>query len=388
MEEKRLPKEDYTPNGKPKYTIVKDGNNQEYKIVNFDNEEMVPNTGIKIVRAIRKSSRHQPASVTRLERDPITGIIYGIPAGLNEMTKNLRFQSIELNDQVQFDLKIREDRMRWAVVSRAKFLQGSPYAKGKPSHVLYDVEAESVAKVQTVNERKIAYATMEGLSHLQTLDMARNVGGINVVNNSIPVITAEIYDFIDSKEANKGAKKFNEIWKMSNREAMTVFNRCKAVGLVSFDVNSGWLWKLASVLGTTEPQAIDAITQNTALLTAMDNESRSMDAAFEANATEEEKTKFISAIPIPKGVDNEILKKIDKRMAEMDIKEKELRALLDKIPMAGNIDLDAKPEVVGGDDELSLLRKTAKAMGMTHAFLPASTKEKITEWMEKKKTSQ
>ena len=176
---------------------------------------------------------------------------------------------------------------------------------------------------------------------------------------------------------------------MSNREAMTVFNRCKAVGLVSFDVNSGWLWKLASVLGTTEPQAIDAITQNTALLTAMDNESRSMDAAFEANATDEEKTKFISAIPVPKGVDNEILKKIDKRMAEMDLKEKELRALLDKIPMAGNVDLDAKVEVEAPSfsaiaaEELTELRKTAKAAGMAHAYLPSSTKEKILEWIEK-----
>lgn len=386
-----------TPNGMAQYTIEKDGNNQEYKVVNFDNPEMVPNKGIKIIRAIKGSSRHQPALVTRLERDKITGIIYGIPAGLNEITKDLRFQPIEINDMVQYDLSIREDRMRWAVIGRAKFLANTIWSKGKPTHTIYDVDAEAVAKVVTINERKQAYATMDGLSALQVVDMARNCGGINVVNNSQTIIISELYDFIDSKELNKGAKKFNEIWKMSNREAMTIFKRCQSVGLVSFDVNSGFVWKLATVLGQTEPQAIDNISQNHALLMAMDNESRSMDPSFVANATDEEKTKYITAMPLPKNVDDDILKKMAARMEKMEIesakKNETLELLLAKLEAKDHVNLSAEinvsevnaPVLKAADPELDDLRKAAKAMGMAHAYLPASTKEKVIEWIEKNK---
>ncbi len=388
-----IPKEHHTPNGKPMYTLVPDGNNQWYKVVNFDNEEMVANKGIKIIRAIRKSSRHQTASATRLERDPITEIIYGIPAGLNDFTKNLRFQLIELNDQVQFDLSVRADRMKWAVVSRAKFIAGTIWSSGKPTHTLYDVDAEAVKKVENVNERKLAYATMDGLSSLQVIDMARNVGGINVVNNSEAVIKGELYDFIDSKELNKGAKKFNEIWKQGNREAMTVFNRCKAVGLVSFDLNNGWLWKLQTTMGTTEPTAIDYMTKNPSMLMAMDNESRSMDDSFQKNASPEEKDKVITAQPAHnKGVDDSILKEMDKRMKLMDEKEAKLNALFEKLQPRDNVDLTEKivlPEIVNNVEgvpnhelELPDLRKRAKDMGMAHAFLPKITKESILKWIE------
>jgi Skp family chaperone for outer membrane proteins len=391
--ETTIPKEHHTPNGKPMYTLVPDGNNQWYKVVNFDNEEMVQSKGIKIIRALKKSSRHQPAVVTRLERDPITGIIFGIPAGISETTKNLRFQPIELNDQVQYDLSVREDRMRWAVISRAKFLQGSPFQKGKPTHVLYDVDAEAIKKVETVNERKLAYATMDGLSSLQIVDMARNCGGINVINNSEAVIKGELYDFIDSKEANKGAAKFNAIWKMGNREAMTVFNRCKAVGLVSFDINNGWLWKLQTSMGTTEPTAIDYMTKNPALLMAMDNESRSMDAEFDKNATTEEREKVITAMPVAnKGVDDNILKEMDKRMKAMDEKEAKLEALLAKLQPKDNIDLEAKVEIpvmkspaensVAENEGLAELRKRAKTLGMPHAMLPKITEATILKWIE------
>lgn len=378
-----------TPNGQAMYVIIKDGNNQEHKIVNFENPEMVPNVGIKIVRAIKKSPRHQPASVMKVARDKATGIIFGIPAGLYDGTKNLKFQSIEINDNRQFDLSVMADRMEWAVISRATYLSGSPNQKGKPTHTVYDVEAESNAKIINVSEKKQAYATMEGLSPMQIHDMARNCGGINVTNNSLAVITAELYDFIDSKEIGKGAKKFNEIWRMSNREAMTIYNRCKAVGLVSFDVNSGFLWKMATVLGTTEPQAIDYISKNTSLLMAMDNESRSMDPNFINNASDEEKKTFITANPVPKEVDSTILAEINKKMDRLNEKEERLDKLLKELSM--NKEVIKKEDIVPlNTTEIAIISPEALRemqdrarthYGMKHAYTIKDPK-KIQEWID------
>ena len=383
-----------TKNGLAMYVIVQDGNNQEHKIVNFENPEMVPTEGIKIVRAIRKLSRHQPASVMKVARDRITGIIYGIPAGLYDGTKNLKFQSIEINDVRQFDLRIMADRMEWAVISRATYLVGSPNQKGKPTHTVYDVEAESNAKIINVSEKKQSYTTMEALSPMQVMDMARNCGGISVINNSLATVTAELYEFIDSKDLGKGAKKFNEIWTMTNREAMTIYNRCKSVGLVSFDINSGFLWKMATVLGTTDPQAIDYISNNPALLMAMDSESRSMDPNFMANASEEEKKIFITANPIPKEVDGAILAEMNKAMNRLSEKEAKLDELLAKMQPKDTIDLNAKAEVnpdailnAGTGSEISagslreMQNRARLTFGMKHAYTIKDPK-KIQDWMD------
>lgn len=381
-----------TPNGQDMYTILIDGNNQKHKIVNFDNPEMVPHKGIKIVRAIRKSSRHQPSSSIRVVRDPITNIIFGIPAGLHETSKEPRFLLLEVNDMRHYDLSILQDRKEWAVISRAPFLIGSPFAKGKPSHQLEDVEAEAAKKVKMASEREAAYDTIKKLSEVQLIDMARNVGGIDTRNNSIVVIKGELIDFVDSKEPSKGPKKFNEIWAMSNRDAFTVFGRCKHVGLVDFDLTNGWLWKKSTQLGTSEPMAIEYITKNPSLLMAMDQESKSMDDKFSALATPEEKAKAITTFNVPKEVDSNILKEHNEVMARMSEKERMLDALLAKANGLSSVNVYAKPEVDVRNAEVvientmdttelrALQDRAKKEYGMAHAYI---TKDpvKLQEWI-------
>ncbi len=146
-------------------------------------------------------------------------------------------------------------------------------------------------------------------------------------------------------------------------------------------------------MGTTEPTAIDYMTKNPSMLMAMDNESRSMDDSFQKNASPEEKDKVITAQPVHnKGVDDSILKEMDKRMKLMDEKEAKLNALLEKLQPTDNVDLTEKivlPEIVNNVEgvpshelELPDLRKRAKDMGMAHAFLPKITKESILKWIE------
>lgn len=378
-----------TQNGKPMYVIVKDGHGMEHKIVNFDNPEMVPNKGIKIVKAFKKSSRHQPASSMRVAREASTGIVYGIVAGVHEKSKELRFRLIEINDMRQFDLAVLQDRMEWAVISRAPFLKGSPFAQGKPSHELYDVEAEANIKIEAINNKEEAYKIMRGLSEMQTIDMARNVGGIDTRNNSLVVIKGELFDFIDSKEKDKGAKKFNEIWTMSNREAHTVFKRCQHVGLISFDITNGFLWKKATPLGSTEPMAIEYITKNSSMLMTMDNESKSMDDKWKSMATPEEKEKNFGSFPVNKAVDNNILKELEEDKARVKEKEAELDRILAKARQVESVDVTKEGLVSKENTEVNkeaaelrtLQEKARKHHGMVQAFTVKDPK-KIQEWID------
>ncbi len=201
------------------------------------------------------------------------------------------------------------------------------------------------------------------------------------------VIKAELFDFIDSKESDKGAKKFNTIWAMSNREAYTVFKRCQYVGLVSFDVNNGWLWKKATPLGTSEPMAIEYVTKNPSMLMTMDNESKSMDDKFGALATDEEKEKFIVPGPVNKNVDNNILKEQNDMLDRMKQKEKELDDLISRAKATTATDIESKIDS-GADssEEAKALKelqdKARKLHGMKNAYM-VKDPVKIQEWIDK-----
>ncbi len=396
-----------TQNGQAMYTIMKDGNNVEHKIVNFNNPEMVKNKGLIVIESIRKQKfdknpnnptsdfkRHATASNFRVYRDPVTEIIWGIPQGLNQQ-KNILFKLMQFGDLKQYDLAMAEDRKEWAVMQYHPSLANTPYSKGKPAFKKVDVEEDAVAKIRKIGEKEAAYRIIRDLTHSQMLDMARNVGGISTMGNSLPVIQSKLYDFADSKP-----EELNRIWAMANRESLTVFKRCLSVGLIHMDLNVGYLWKKATQLGNSEAMAIDFITKNHNLLLAMDAESKLNDAEFQANATEEEKQVVLMVKPEPVIVNNndisDYAKHLEARIIESEASNKRVEDMFKQFLASQNnvppVATKTEPNREGGEvgdpiaattetDELKSLQKQAKAMGMKHAYVTMD-KAKILAWME------
>ncbi len=391
-----------TSNGQAMYTILKDGHGGEHKIVNFDNPEMVPQKGVIVIEALRKGqTRHKPSSNFRTYRDATTGIIWGVPQGLNQQ-KNILYQLFEWGDIRQYDLSMVEDRKEWAVMQYHPSLLDSVHAKGKPAFKKLDVEAEATTKIKRVTEREAAYKIIKDLTHMQMLDMARNCGGIDTLNNSMTVIQSKLFDFAETKP-----EEFNRIWTMTNRQALTVFKRCLHVGLISFDLGIGFLWKKATQLGNSESMAIDFITKNHSLLVIMDAESKLSDGEFQKNATEAEKNEVIDYVPqeeVKKPEERDMIaynKHLEERLLANDEKMNKLMAILEKGMTAKPLDLDAPAPVpaeivavkvvtdpvasVLTPEEIALkaLQKKANELGMKHAFV---TKDpaKIHAWMKAK----
>lgn len=381
-----MEKKDCTPNGMPMYVLVNDGNNRVHKIVNFDNPEMVEFKGSVIVKSLRTSSRHQPSVTHTVWKDPVTDIIWGIPNGIDPHTKDLKFQPIEINDMKIFELSIAQERKQWAVISKASFWVGSPNRGAyKPSHEIVNVERDAQTKILKANLRSKNHDIISNLSPLQVMDMARNCGSGDIKNNSSIVVLSELYDWAD-----KHPDEFAKIWYNSNRQVMTVFNRCKATGLVSLDLVNGWMWKKAHPIGNSEPMAIDYMTNNPSLLMSMDNESKAADLAYDKFATAEEKKAASSSIIVKSTVQLSEQEDLMKRMKE---KEEKLDALLKKAESANlggrlsstppasevlspefgdnagsipNIDVSSKK--VGASPELRALQDDARSRGMIHAY--------------------
>lgn len=392
-----------TQNGEPLYTLVKDGHNVEHKVINFNNSDVVKNKGLIVIEIIRKGqTRHTPSSTFRLFRDPITEIVWGVPQGLNQQ-KDIRFQSFEWSDIRQYDLSIAQDRKEWAVMQYHPSLADSPYAKGKPAFRKLDVEKDAETKVVKVKAKRAAYDILDGLSHLQMIDMARDCGGIDTKNSSMAVIQANLGDFIENKPED-----FNRIWTMVNRPSLTVFKRCLLTGLVHLDLNQGYMWKKATALGNSEAMAIDYITKNHSLLMTMDTESKLLDKEFEMIATDAEKTAYITNQPLGRHDDEDYVKKnqdIDRLMkanAQQAIDMKVLMELLAKKNPAEMLTKDLNfadslpelpltpvltPEEAAEKkefEELRELQKYANGLGMKHSYV-TKDKNKINEWIEQKK---
>jgi len=402
-----FPPEECTPNGMRMFTIIKDGNGNEYKVVNFNNPEMVPDKGTIIIEAIRKKLRHTPAANHKAWRDPLTEIWWAIPAGTHSRTKNIRWQPIEIGDMRIFELSDPQDRKEWAVISRASFWVGSPNALNsyKPSHKIINKESEAVAKIQTAKGLVEAMKVIDQLSELQIVDMARNIGGIDVKQNAPVLIKGDLVDRVI-----KNPKQFLDIWYASNRQVLNIFRRCEAVGLISFEPSEGnFMWKRTIALGATEPSAIDFISKNNPLMMAMDTESKARDSKYQEVATEEEKKPFVTPGVFNADINKETMDRQERLIARMELKEKELDEILAKAKTAPVIDIDTplkdsfgniptytksstpapsfidnsmkEPEISA--EELRELQNKARKMGMVHAYT-VKDPAKIYQWIRGK----
>lgn len=267
----------------PLFTVVKDGNGIEHKIANFNNPIVCPQSGIFTIEAIRKGKHKQADVGFTVTRDPESGIIYGILNDVDYKTRELRFRRIRLGDMEQYDCSIASDRAMWCAVSHSLFLEGSPLlGRRKPLYKMHDREEDARRIIRTSKDKRRAAEIAENLVGSDLYDMAINLGK-STEHNSFSVLLAEVI-----KEAELNPKNFLDIYENSNREIITVFNRCRAVGLIETDLQNGFMWKKSYPLGMSEAAAHATIIKNPQLLMTMDMESKEKDHAFKKYAQKDQ----------------------------------------------------------------------------------------------------
>jgi hypothetical protein len=254
------------------YKIVNDGNGVPRKIINFENPEICPREGIIQLHPMRLSTRHENRLGLRVCVDRTTGIIYGIPTGINEKTKEIEFMKINLVDAETLDLSIPVDAMKWTVLKNSYFVEGSPNLRGKPKYKVHDVEKIANNFLNQRSQRRKAVDIAEGLAGSQLVDMARNLG-IPPESNSVPTMHMEVI-----KRAEDSPKTFMEIWDSPTRIQLTVLKRSIAAGVVVFDTVLGFTYN-GSPLGATEGLAVEFLKDYPQICQAIDMLSKKQENA-------------------------------------------------------------------------------------------------------------
>lgn len=253
------------------YKLIPDGTGTNYKIINFDNPDICVRTGIIELIPLRMSSRHENKVGFRIVTDKRTGIIFGIPTGINPETKKLEFYKINLNDYEVLDLTVPLDAFKWVVIKNSFFLEGSPNMKGKARYKVRDVEKQANQYLAGRAQKRKAVDIAEGLQGDLLIDMGRMLG-IPIENNSMSTLQAAV---IQRSEDN--SKEFMGIWDSPTRKELTVLKKAIASGIVSFDIQTGYFYQGAP-LGQNESLAVDYLKDYPQVLQAIDVLCRKQEA--------------------------------------------------------------------------------------------------------------
>lgn len=330
------------------YKIVKDGNNLEHKILNFENEELCERHGIVELEPLKTSRRHKNNASFRVIRDKELGVLVGIPIGVDQKTKHLIFQKITLEEKETLDLSIPDHAMRWACIKRSPFFTDKdsngieknpnfmPSSKTKYKAIDKERENERYQLERRVKRKAVDIA--ESLVGTDLEDVALSLG-IDPKLMSPTSLWVEVVRFAEDKSSD-----FMKVYNSDSRLEMSVFKRAISMGIISETLDKGFNYN-GLTLGFNEPEAVNYLKEHPSTRISIDKLSRKTENDGEASM------KVEPAVKDEKDAQIELLKK---QIAQMEANVKSANEAA--------LDLQTEVDLRDSDPELAELIKEAKAL--------------------------
>ena len=236
----------------------------------------------------------------RCIKDSKTNIWYGIPEYVEQATGLVKFKRITIEGKREYNLEYPADAEEFAIVCRHpamlnSLLKTPDKTFGKPLIKIYDPVAVAVRKLKDIdlglNAVQIARRELSGE---ELLDFAR-VLGITTDNNSEVIVKQLV-----AEKAQRTPKEFMRAYHDGNRDIVIAFKRAESVGLITYTLEGGYVYKDGLPLGGSEIAAINKIRQSTSLLSSIDLESKEL--YKETNVVEEKPVDDKIEIPGPEPV--------------------------------------------------------------------------------------
>lgn len=366
------------------YQVVKDGHGVEYPVAIASHETFMPRkSGIVYIEAIRIAVNEgrsdmqgrrddiETRSRFRCVKDKATGLYFGIPIGVHDTDKTVKWQNIPISPREPYDLSKPEDREKWAMLSRMSNLLGSPNQFGAPLYKVIDEEKKSINFLEIYKLKKDACGIVEGLDMVMCREMALNVG-INADAFSPVMLQAELLKFAD-----KNAEKFLNIWNNPKRNVISIFNRAIKYGVIEHNTRGDLEGKGIGYyynniyLGDNEGQVVSKLAEanNAAILSSISVAASARESQVKNGLSHEVKPAE-KVINIP-AVDPE-KEAMAKKIAELEAKLKGGAPVTEAVA-------PAETSVAPVSDELKALREEAKALGVPkwHILGPDKLKSAI-----------
>lgn len=219
------------------------------------------------IQPISEDMHKAPNRVATFQKDPITGVYYGIVLDQDEFG-NLRWQKLQLHDNISLNMDRREDAKIWAVLRFHPDIQGSPWEVQNPYYKIFDPIDEARSEGKEIEYMKKAFDRVDILldNPKNMVFFARYLGEELVENSNFELVRGALLRY-----AKKEPFEFNKKWENRLRSFGEHFESARALGIITNDADRGFMFRNIG-LGINPDEAIKMMSQDSNIMTAINNE--------------------------------------------------------------------------------------------------------------------
>ena len=235
---------------------VQDGNQMKHKHVNFDNPNMCPRHGMIEIEALKKTDSERGlsnnASYAKFT-DNKTGIIWGKPTGIHNISKQIQYQRLKLGNNTFFDRTDPLQAEMCCIVLKAIESGKFTDTNGRPRFKIRDKEANAQKEIDTRTYKRKAVDIIETMQYGEELkDCARNMG-INPDIYSPLVLANELCNIVEGTNGKPSrAKEFLDMYNSPTKTYLTILKNAQSMGVIEFNPMEGFKYGGMNLGKTTE----------------------------------------------------------------------------------------------------------------------------------------
>jgi uncharacterized protein YdcH (DUF465 family) len=219
------------------------------------------------IQPISEDMHKVPNRVATFQKDPITGVYYGIVLDQDEFG-NLRWQKLQLHDNISLNMDRISDAKIWAVLRFHPDIQGSPWQVQNPYYKIFDPIDEARAEGKEIEMMKKAFDRVDILldNPKNMVFFARYLGEELVENSNFELVRGALLRF-----AKNAPTDFNKKWENRLRSFGEHFESAKALGIITNDADRGFMFRNIA-LGINPEEAIRTLSQDSNIMNSINNE--------------------------------------------------------------------------------------------------------------------
>jgi hypothetical protein len=257
------------------HAVIEMGSKIKYKVMDIDkviskiaedrkSESMTPWVEIQPISEDMHKNRN---NLTAFQKDPITGVYYGIAVGEDDFG-NIRWQKIQLTDHMSLNLDKRDDAKIWAVIRFHPSIKGSPWQDQNPYYKIFDPIEQARVERGEIEMMKLAFDRIDKILNepKAMVNFARYLGEELMENSNYEIVRGRLLSV-----ARNHPYTFNQKWEDKTRSYGEYFESARALGIITNEADRGFIYKGIG-LGFSSTEAIKYLSQDTSIMTAISNE--------------------------------------------------------------------------------------------------------------------
>ena len=219
------------------------------------------------IQPISEDMHKVPNRVATYQKDPITGVYYGIAIDQDEFG-NVKWQKIQIQDTLSLNLDRIPDAKVWAIIRFHPDIQGSPWQVSNPYYKIYDPIAIAEKESNEIDAIKLAFDRVDMIIEKpkEMVLFARFLGEEFMENSNYKLVKGALL-----RTAKNNPELFNMKWEDKTRSYGEYFQTALALGIIINDMNRGFLFRNIQI-GVSKEDAIRTLSMDQNILASLGSE--------------------------------------------------------------------------------------------------------------------